>query len=107
MSRDHAMAAILLMGLISGLFSPYRLIITLAMRALAPGLLLTSPPIVMLLSMLIFATLTIMLAGIPAALYERATGRQDSDLISHLIWLAAAVVLALPALTALALSILT
>lgn len=97
MNRDHALTGILLLGLISGIFSPYKFIIILAMRALAPGLLLSSPQIVLLLSMLIFATLTIMLAGIPAALFERATGRTDSDRMSYLIWFGATCILCIPA----------
>ena len=101
MSRDHALTGILLLGLISGIFSPFKFVITLAMRALAPGLLLSNPQIVMLLSMLIFATLTIMLAGVPAALYERATGQQESGRLSYLIWFAAACVLTLPAFSVL------
>jgi uncharacterized membrane protein (DUF2068 family) len=42
------------------------------------------------------ALLTLMLAGVPAALYERARGMQASSLVSLSIWLAATVLLTLP-----------
>lgn len=44
------------------------------------------------------ALMTLMLAGIPAAVYERVRGLQTSSAVSLGIWLAAAVLLALPTL---------
>ncbi|MGE0121182.1 MAG: hypothetical protein AB7S71_23665 [Dongiaceae bacterium] len=41
---------------------------------------------------------TLLVAGIPAAVFERVTGRRSSDTTSMLVWLACAVVLSLPAL---------
>ncbi len=46
----------------------------------------------------IAATATIMLAGVPAALFERLTGRRETDTASYAIWLTATVVISLPAL---------
>jgi hypothetical protein len=41
---------------------------------------------------------TLLAGGVPAAVFEMATRRQSSDNASMLIWLAATVVLSLPAL---------
>jgi hypothetical protein len=40
-----------------------------------------------------------MIGGIPAALYERATGARDSGIASMWIWLAATAFVSLPAIT--------
>jgi hypothetical protein len=47
-------------------------------------------------AMLPIALLTLMLAGIPAALYERLRGLQSSSTASLAIWLVATVLLTLP-----------
>jgi hypothetical protein len=44
------------------------------------------------------ALLTLAIAGIPAALYERIRGLKSSTAVSLAIWLAATVLLALPAI---------
>jgi hypothetical protein len=41
--------------------------------------------------------LTFIVSGLPAAIYERLLGRRTSTVVSLLIWLAAAALLALPA----------
>jgi hypothetical protein len=51
----------------------------------------------------IFITgMTLLLAGVPAALYERVRGLQQSTPVSLGIWLVAAALLALPALASIA-----
>lgn len=98
MSNQGYLIGILGFGLISGMFSPILLKqMTAVVVILSPGLLITSPAVVVFLAYLLGATFTIMLAGIPAALYERITGAQDSTPMSLWIWLAGTAVLALPA----------
>ena len=46
------------------------------------------------------AVMTLLIAGIPAAIYERIRGLQESTPVSLGIWLAATALLALPALRA-------
>lgn len=41
---------------------------------------------------------TLFVSGVPAALVERLTGRQETDRASMLVWLAGALVLSLPGL---------
>jgi hypothetical protein len=44
------------------------------------------------------AVMTLLIGGIPAAIYERIRGSQESTPVSLVIWLAATALLALPAL---------
>ncbi|MCS6855797.1 MAG: hypothetical protein NZ523_13740 [Elioraea sp.] len=46
-------------------------------------------------SSLLIATVTLMLSGVPAALYERWTGAQEATVASMAVWLASAVLLTL------------
>jgi hypothetical protein len=47
---------------------------------------------------LIVSISTLMVAAVPAGLFERLTGRQESDVASMLVWFGAAVLLTLPGL---------
>ncbi|MFC3674070.1 hypothetical protein [Ferrovibrio xuzhouensis] len=47
---------------------------------------------------LIVSVATLVLSGVPAALFERVSGRQQSDVVSMLVWLGAAILLTLPGL---------
>lgn len=59
---------------------------------------ISSPLLIFYFTSLALATLTIMLAGIPAAIFERMTGRKETDTTSLYIWLGATIVLTIPAL---------
>jgi hypothetical protein len=101
MSSQGYLIGILGFGLISGMFSPIMLPqATAAVVLLSPGLFISSPHVVAFLAYLLGATFTIMLAGIPAALYERLAGSRDSTPASLWIWLACTALLALPAVVA-------
>jgi hypothetical protein len=98
MSRQPFLAAILGFAVISGMFSPILVPnVTGALILLAPGLISAVPQIFVFLVYLVGATLTVMLGGVPAALYERARGAMDSNLASMWIWLVATALIALPA----------
>jgi len=56
--------------------------------------------VVVFIAFVLGAILTVMLAGVPAALFERINGQPHSTRGSLAIWLGATVVLTLPALTA-------
>jgi hypothetical protein len=100
MSTQPYIIAILAFGMVSGMFSPILVPnVTGAMLLLAPGLLITSPHVLIFLVYLVGATLTIMVAGVPAALYERVAGKRASTPASMWIWLAGTAVIALPAIT--------
>jgi hypothetical protein len=56
------------------------------------------PDLIYYATSLLLALLTLMLAAIPAALYERARGLDESTPISLIVWLVTALLLTLPAL---------
>ena len=47
---------------------------------------------------LMTATVTLLLSAMPAGLFERFTGRTQSDNISMMVWLGGAIVISLPGL---------
>jgi len=99
MSLQPYIVAILAFGMLSGMFSTVLVPnVTGALLLLAPGLLVTSPNVLVFLVYLVGATLTIMIGGIPAALYERATGLRESGAASMWIWLAGTAFVSLPAI---------
>jgi hypothetical protein len=96
-SRQPFLAAILGFAVVSGMFSPILVPnVTGALILLAPGLISVVPQIFVFLVYLVGATLTVMLGGVPAALYERATGATDSNLASMWIWLGVTALISLP-----------
>jgi len=97
MSRQPFLAAILGFAVVSGMFSPILVPnVTGALILLAPGLISAVPQLFVFLVYLVGATLTVMLGGLPAAFYERATGAADSNLASMWIWLGATALISLP-----------
>ncbi len=94
----HNLVAIIGLAILNGIFSP-ALIPVFALHGLwYPFFLPAILPAVFLACSLIISTFTLMLGGIPAALYERISGGGKSSPVSGLIWLAAVAVLTLPAL---------
>ena len=89
---------ILLICIFNGVASP--LVFTLFQMAPAwvPGFALVNLQLVFYLSSLATSTLTLLVSGIPAALFERFSGRQATDPASAAIWMAGAAVLTLPAI---------
>lgn len=99
MPANPFIVALMAVGMLNGIFSPFFVITSQVMiTAIMPLLILAGPRVTAFLASLIAATATIMLAGVPAALFERITGRRETDTASYAIWLTAAVVISLPAL---------
>lgn len=99
MEPNPFLFAIMAIAILNGIFSPFFVVTSQVMiTAIVPMLLLTGPSFVAFLGSIIGATVTIMLAGVPAAVFERATGRVETDPISYSIWLVTTVVLSFPAL---------
>jgi hypothetical protein len=99
-NRNLYYVAIAFFGMINGLFNQTALLFALIhVQILAPALLFGSVPLTLLFSSLMVSTATIILGGIPAAVYERIIGaKEDSTEVSLWIWLAGAGVLTLPAM---------
>lgn len=100
MDRNAYLIAIAFFGMVNGLFNQSWLLFTLLhMQILAPALLFGSVSLTLMFSSLLVSTATIILAGIPAAIYERLTGvEDDSTEVSMWIWLAGSALLTLPAI---------
>jgi hypothetical protein len=90
---------IMAVAILNGLLSPFLVVTSQVMiTAIMPILLLAGPKVVVFLASLLAATFTIMLSGVVAALFERATGRGETDAASYSLWLVTAVVLSFPAI---------
>jgi hypothetical protein len=100
MERNFYFIGIAFFGMISGLFNQTAVLFSVIhAQILAPALLFGSTPLTLLFASLMVSTATIILAGIPAAIYERFSGvKDDSSAVSLWIWLAGTAVLTLPAL---------
>jgi hypothetical protein len=99
MNRNLYYVAIAFFGMINGLFNQTWLLFALIhMQILAPALLFGSVPLTLMFASLMVSTATIMLGGIPAAIYERATGAPETGEVSLWIWLAGTAILTIPAI---------
>jgi hypothetical protein len=99
MNRNLYYVAIAFFGMINGLFNQAWLLFALIpMQILAPALLFGNVPLTLMFASLMVSTATIILGGIPAAIYERATGATDSGEVSLWIWLAGVAILTIPAI---------
>jgi len=99
MDRNAYFVAIAFFGMINGLFNQtWVLFALLHVQILSPALLFGSVPLTLMFSSLMVSTATIVLAGIPAAIYEHIAGvKDDSTDVSMWIWLAGTGLLTLPA----------
>jgi hypothetical protein len=94
----HNIAIIVGVAIINGLFSP-ALIAVFALQGIwYPFFLPSSLPVILTFCSLIVSTLTLMVGGIPAALYERFAGGGQSSTSSGFMWLGGVLLLTLPAL---------
>ena len=100
MERNFYYVGIAFFGMINGLFNQTAVLFALLhVQILAPALLFGSTSLTLFFSSLMISTATIILGGIPAAIYEHVTGRKDdSSVVSLWIWLACTAILTLPAI---------
>jgi hypothetical protein len=100
MERQFYYIGIAFFGMTNGLFNQLWLLFALIhVQILAPALLFGSTGLTLLFSSLMVSTATIILGGIPAAIYERYVGaKDDSNVVSLWIWLACTALLTLPSL---------
>ena len=98
MSRNFYFIGIAFFGMINGLFNQLWLIFALVyVQTFAAPLLFGSVSLTLMFASLMVSTATVILGGIPAAIYERVTGASDSNDASLWIWLAGTALLTLPA----------
>lgn len=95
--KQYHIIGILGLGILNGMFSPILTLAVLFNPLWLPAFIPVGPSVLFLLSSLFVSTLTIMAAGIPAALYERVTGKSETDSTSALIWIGTLAVISVPA----------
>lgn len=95
--KQHHIVGLAGLGVINGMFSPFLTIVFAFQNLWYPPFLPLSLPFALMFSSLLLSTLSIMVAGIPAALYERVTGKTETDGTSALIWIGAMALLTYPA----------
>jgi hypothetical protein len=99
MERQWYYIGIAFFGMINGMFNPLRVFSYIFSKILMDVPLFGSEALIFYFSSLMTATATIILAGIPAAIYERFAGiKDDSTVVSLWIWLAGTAILTIPAL---------
>jgi hypothetical protein len=98
MDRNLYYVGIAFFGMINGMFSPLRMDSFLFTSTFLSAPLFGSQGLIFYVSSLMLSTATVILGGIPAAIYERFVGaQQDSTEASLWIWLAGTAILTLPA----------
>src|SRR6266852_9106782 len=100
MDRTFYFVGIAFFGMVNGLFNQTWLVFALIhVQILAPALLFGSVSLTLMFTSLMVSTATIILGGIPAAIYERVVGAKvDSTETSLWVWLAGTALLTLPAI---------
>ncbi len=94
---QNSIVVIVGLAILNGIYSPLLIMVYALQGIWYPFFLPPMLPLVFMLSSLILATLTLMVGGVPAALYERLACGGRTSFVSGLIWLAGVVVLTLPA----------
>jgi len=97
MQHQNIFVVILGICAFNGIFSPYLIVAVPITLGLLPEFFPRNQSWVLFFSSIFVSTFTLVLSGVPAALFERFTGRTQSDEVSMCIWLGGAVLLTLPA----------
>jgi hypothetical protein len=96
---DRHTLFLLVLGLciVNGIFSPYLNLAIPVTVVLLPEIFPRTVQWVLFWSSVLLATTTLLVSGVPAALYERLVERDPNAAASTWIWLAGAATLCLPA----------
>jgi hypothetical protein len=100
MNRNYYFVAIAFFGMINGLFNQSWVAFAYVFaKVLSPALLFDVEQLTLMFASLMVSTATIIIGGIPAALYERFSGEKDDSTEASLwIWLAGTAILTIPAI---------
>ncbi len=97
--QDGYFLGIATLSLLNGMdFSPYFEPGFVLIKPLLFSFSISSPVLIFYFTSLMLALSTVVIAGVPAALFERISGRTTSDGTSLLIWMACTGFLALPSM---------
>lgn len=98
--QDGMLVGIAGLALMCGMhFSPYFDPAFILVKFFGPAFFVSSPLLLFYFTSLIVSTSALIIAGVPAAIFERVTGRTQSDVWSLGIWLLGVAVLAFPSLS--------
>lgn len=100
--RDVLLIATAAASLLNGMhFSPYFDPVFILLKPFLAGTLLSTPLVLFYLTSIFISVMTLLIAGVPAALYERFRGLKESNTASLGIWLVCTLLLVLPTLLSL------
>ncbi|MGD9784267.1 MAG: hypothetical protein AB7E80_04200 [Hyphomicrobiaceae bacterium] len=101
MQRDVTLVATAALSLLNGMhFSPWFDPVAILIRPFVAGTFLGTPLVFLYLTSIFISVMTLLIGGVPAALYERFKGDKESTPMSLYIWLAATLLLSAQALLA-------
>jgi hypothetical protein len=97
LDRDTLFLLVIGVCIANGILSPYLSIAIPVTNALMPELFPRTVGWVLFWSSVLVSSVTLLVSGVPAALYERRAKRAPDDTVSMWIWLGGAAALSLPA----------
>ena len=99
LDRNMLFTTVIGLSIVNGLFSPYLAIAVQVVPALMPELFPKTVGWMLFFSSLFVSSATLLGSGVPAALYERMMDASEESTGSMWVWLTAAVLMSLPALS--------
>ncbi len=103
LKRDMLLVGTAAVSLLNGMhFSPYFDPVFILLRPFIAGTFLSTPLVLFYITSIFISLMTLLIAGVPAALYERFRGLRESNSASLGIWLGGTLLLALPSLMSMA-----
>ena len=98
MQRDVLLVAIAATSLLNGMhFSPVFDPVSILLKPFVAGTFFASPLVFLYLASIFCSLMTLLIAGVPAALFERFRGSGESTTASLGIWLVVTLLLSFPA----------
>jgi hypothetical protein len=99
MERNFYYVGIAFFGMINGIFNPMMVFAYVWAKVLMSYPLFEVDALIFYFAALMLSTATIILGGIPAAIYEHIAGVKDDSTVTSLwIWLAGTAILTIPAI---------
>ncbi|MEC9345255.1 MAG: hypothetical protein VYB54_03445 [Pseudomonadota bacterium] len=93
MNRDLPLVLAIGACIANGIFSPHILAVVGFAPLWYPAFLPLHPSLLFYGASILLSTFTLVTSGVVAALFERITGRRESDTLSMFVWLLAALAL--------------
>lgn len=91
LKRDGYLIGIVVISLLNGMpFSPVLFPFVVLLQPFVAGTFISSPMVLTYLASILASAMTLVIAGVPAALLERAMGMKQSTPLTLALWLACA-----------------